>query len=88
MYADFWVSSYLGFPALRNMKFEVDRWFQYQNEIYFIVGAQIMAHWKRREILIQLWYLELHDSPLELKGELQYLDENCHIRGEKMTILV
>ena len=37
---------------------------------------------------IQLWFLELHDSPLELKGELQYLDENCHIRGEKMTILV
>ena len=37
---------------------------------------------------IQLWYLELHDSPLELKWELQYLDENCHIRGEKMTILV
>ena len=37
---------------------------------------------------IQLWFLELHDSPLELKGELQYLDENCHFRGEKMTILV
>ena len=38
--------------------------------------------------MIQLWFLELHDSPLELKGELQYLDENCHFRGEKMTILV
>ena len=38
--------------------------------------------------VIQLWFLELHDSPLELKGELQYLDENCHFRGEKMTILV
>ena len=37
---------------------------------------------------IQLLYLELHDSPLEFKGELQYLDENCHIRGKKMTILV
>ena len=40
------------------------------------------------ELTIQLWFLELHDSPLELKGELQYLDENCHFRGEKMTILV
>ena len=40
------------------------------------------------EKMIQLWFLELHDSPLELKGELQYLDENCHFRGEKMTILV
>ena len=38
--------------------------------------------------VIQLWFLELHDSPLELKGELQYLGENCHFRGEKMTILV
>ena len=38
--------------------------------------------------MIQLWFLELHDFPLELKGELQYLDENCHFRGEKMTILV
>ena len=37
---------------------------------------------------IQLWFLELHDSPLELKGELQYLDENCNFRGEKITILV
>ena len=42
----------------------------------------------RRCYTIQLWFLELHDSPLELKGELQYLDENCHFRGEKMTILV
>ena len=41
-----------------------------------------------QNIGIQLWFLELHDSPLELKGELQYLDENCHFRGEKMTILV
>ena len=41
-----------------------------------------------KNIRIQLWFLELHDSPLELKGELQYLDENCHFRGEKMTILV
>ena len=39
-------------------------------------------------ITIQLWFLELHDSPLELKGELQYLGENCHFRGEKMIILV
>ena len=44
--------SNMGFPALRTIKFEVDRRFQYKNEIYLIVGAQIMAHWKRRGILI------------------------------------
>ena len=46
------------------------------------------THQMLRAKRIQLWFLELHDSPLELKGELQYLGENCHFRGEKITILV
>ena len=50
-----------------------------------MIVMKIHDTWK---ISIQLWFLELHDSPLELKGELQYLGENCHFRGEKMTILV
>ena len=61
------------------------------------IGRMVPANWApdslgpdswAPEKVIQLWFLELHDSPLELKGELQYLDENCHFRGEKMTILV
>ena len=51
-------------------------------------GHPLYVRWAPVGVMIQLWYLELHDSPLELKGELQYLDENCHFRGEKMTILV
>ena len=37
---------------------------------------------------LRLWFLELHNSSLELKGELQYSGENYHIRGEKVTNLV
>ena len=56
-----------------------------------LISSDIVGHQNYEKIAtlkIQLWFLELHDSPLELKGELQYLDENCHIRGEKITILV
>ena len=35
---------------------------------------------------LRLWFLELHNSPLELKGELQYSGENYHIRGEKSRL--
>ena len=54
----------------------------------YISAVQYIDLAKEHFDAIQLWFLELHDSPLELKGELQYLDENCHFRGEKMTILV